>query len=252
MAFNEFTHAIDNQEPIENPAEGESPEAQIGDGEAGSSAEEQSSAQDPNELIRALENDRDQSRQQLRQQEFLNNLLMERQPSIEPIVPDNIQAILDKTAENDFITAAEARALNEYRESVMREDYDMKLMGVQEESFKKDHDDYDDVVNLLVLPAIKNNPRIWDMIRSSGNPAKAAYDYGTMQPLYQEFLRSEAESKANAKTGEVVDKISKNLSRPSTLGSAPIRGRAESDKVREILEMSDEDLEKRIADAKNR
>ena len=256
MAYNEFTHAIDNAEQVQPGAsESEPAEEQVETPEGGASAEspEPSHGKDPNELIRALEADRDSANHRASQAEFVNKILRERYESAEPVreTPSDIQEILNKMGAEDFVTASEVKKLQDYRESIVRGDYEQRIIDMQEDAIREKHDDYEDVLNYLVLPAVKADPSLFEVFRKSKNPAKAAYDFGIMQPAYQEYQRSKAAKSAEAQTSKVVDKISQNLSRPSTLGSTPLKGKTESDKVKDILSMSDEDFEKMIAEAKN-
>lgn len=256
MAFNEFVYAIDNAEPAqETPVEEQVVTEQEPSTEgSGAESSESSPSKDPNELIRALEADRDSANQRASQADFVNRLLMERNERNQPQAetPSDIQEILNKMGADDFVTASEVKRLQDYHAGMLREDYEQKIIDMQEETVRSKHDDYDDVLNYLVLPAVKENPKLWDIFKQSKNPAQAAYDYGIMQPLYKEYLKSQEAKTAQAKTNKVVDKISKNLSRPATLGSISSKGQTESDKVREILDASPEDFEKMIAEAKNR
>lgn len=256
MAFNEFVYAIDNAEPSqETPVEEQVVTEQEPSTEgSGAESSESSPSKDPNELIRALEADRDSANQRASQADFVNRLLMERNERNQPQAetPSDIQEILNKMGADDFVTAAEVKRLQEYRDGMLKDDYEQKIIDMQEESIREKYDDYDDVLNYLVLPKVKENPKLWDIFKQSKNPARAAYEYGTMQPLYKEYLKSQDAKTAKANTNKVVDKISKNLSRPATLGSISSKGQTESDKVREILDASPEDFEKMIAAAKNR
>lgn len=256
MAYNEFTHAIDNADPVQpevDATEIGGEQVETPEGVEPAESTEPSQSKDPNELIRALEADRDSANYRASQSEFVNKILRERYESAEQVrqTPSDIQEILNKMGAEDFVTASEVKRLQDYRESIVRDDYEQRIIDMQEEALQEKHDDYEDVLKCLVLPAVKADPSLFDTFRKSKNPAKAAYDYGCMQPAYQEYLRSKTAKSAEAQTSKVVDKISQNLSRPSTLGSTPLKGKTESDKVKDILSMSDDDFEKMIAEAKN-
>lgn len=223
--------AIENEEIEEEVVEsGEAQEETTADE---SSAEEET--QDPHELIRAMKADRegDQAQiQSIRQQnELLTQMMLN--TGFGDKTPSQSQAN-PKFADDDILTYAEMKQILDERLTPVDKNT-AKIHGqISEENARRQYPDYDDVLEQLVVPMVKANPKLIDIIDSSPNPALMAYRLGTSSEAYIAYQRQNA-------TKKVADKIEKNLSKPKTLSGA---GQTSKPKQKSFSNMSSAEFAK--------
>ena len=129
---------------------------------------------------------------------------------------------------------------------------DIRYGGVVTElEFKTQHSDFDAVVAKYLPKVVKERPDLSRAIRTSGNPALLAYEFVTKCPEYlkdqADGMLSDAEKEATANAA----KIAANAKKPGAASGAPGGGAGEEG-VNFILNMSDDDLEARIATTKSK
>lgn len=192
-------------EPVEEsvPAEGETTTPEGGE------------TQDPNEVIRAMREDREKDRLRIealeKRNEFYQDIAMQtpRRTQDQTLTPKQ-QA---KFQHDDILTYGEIEAEMGSRLGDVNREL-AKLRGqLSEREVKDKYPDYVDVINKHVMPMVTADPRLMEEIDRQPNPALYAYRLGITSEGY---IR---EQKANA-ASKVADKVEKNLSKPATLSVA--------------------------------
>lgn len=209
-----------NDEPDE--VEVPQSESQTSDESAETSGQPESEAadtQDPQELLRAMREDREKDTVKMKaieqQNEFYKNIAMQNmqksQQGQPPMTPQ--QQAAARFQNDDILTYGEMQEeFNSQLGSVQQQMQQMRGQ-MDEELTKTQHPDFADVIDQLVIPMIRANPRLMDEINQQPRPALYAYKLGCMTPEYIAYQQKTA-------TEKVTNKIEKNLSKPKTLGNA--------------------------------
>jgi len=200
--------------------------------------------QDPQELLRAMREDREKDSAKLKafeqQNEFYRNVAMQnmqkQQQNPNQMSPQQQAA---KFQQDDILTYAEMQ--EEFNSQLGTVQQQMQQMRGQmdEELTKTQHPDFEDVIDQLVVPLIRANPKLMDEINQQPRPALYAYKLGCMTPEYIAYQQKTA-------TEKVTSKIEKNLSKPKTLGNAGSTNAKHN--ADDFSKMSSEEFAKRRAE----
>ena len=170
--------------------------------------------QDPNEVIRAMREDREKDRLRVealeKQNEFYRDVAMQTPRRTSDPVPHLTPQQQAKFQHDDILTYGEIEAEMGTRLAEVNKEM-AKLRGqLTEEAVKKQYPDYADVINKHVMPLVTADPRLMEEIDRQPNPALYAYRLGITSEGYIREQKSQAASK-------IADKVEKNLNKPATL-----------------------------------
>jgi hypothetical protein len=218
---NEFVDAI-NEEPA--PVESEeivqtqesSPEA----------------ASDPNELIKALEADKDSTAQDRDLFKYLLNETIGSQPK-----QRDLPEILKGKGPDDYLTAAEQKALFDYQQEQFESKLQADRADRSEEIAMQKYPDYETVVRELTFELVNKDPKLLEAINRSKNPAETAYRIGCSHPIYREYQSQQQVQAGQRKVTEVVDKVKRNLNTVPTLSGVTQKGVSDDDRIKRLQNM---------------
>lgn len=145
--------------------------------------------------------------------------------------------VLSGMEEDDVITVADARKLIASIETRLG-----VVLG--EMQFSTQKGDYQEMITKHLPNVIKANPALAQAIATSANPAVVAYELAKTDPEYQKKAVTDAAERE-------VEQAKKNAGKPGSASQAAGGGGGLS-AVDMYAQMSDVDLEKKIADVKKR
>lgn len=164
------------------------------------------------------------------------------QPKEEPFNLENVKTV------GDFAKYILSESDKRQEARLSEADKVNRIRTTQAEA-RRQHEDYDDVLNESVMPLIKQNPRIYELLRELPDPAEAAYTLGMI-------VRGNASDEASKKKPKVtpearreaVKELSQNELRPKILKAQRKLSAEPSKKLSadEIMSMSDDDFELEI------
>jgi hypothetical protein len=206
--------------------------------------------QDPQEVIAGLQTALEAERQKSKNAEDLIELYKAQgqQRSPQPQQPQQpaVDPAFQGMDDQDIVTFAELK----------------KIMGAKERQFgqvvteldmAQRNSDYYKVVNDHLPNVVKKNPNLIMAIKTSQNPFVLAYELGKTDPKYKESAKGGGngeDAEASKDAGADVKKIIDNASKPGSPSS--VAARRGLSQVSIYQQMSPDDIEKRIAEIKNR
>lgn len=148
--------------------------------------------------------------------------------------------------EDDVLTVREMKnILKKQAESLEREKQALiqSLGGtISEVQMMLTYPDYKDVITKHLPNVLKEKPHLRQAIVNSSNPYMLAYELGKLDP---EYTKSKKMDEIDMKSQKIIE----NLSKPQ-LGGA--KGKGAADLVNHYLNLTDEQLEERIAQIKRK
>ena len=148
--------------------------------------------------------------------------------------------------EGDVLTVGEVKKIFQKKDESFRKEKEDFVRGMvaslSEVQMMIANPDYKDVITKNLPNVLKAKPYLREAIRTSQNPALLAYELGKLDPEYKE-----------KKTGDEIDekakKIIDNLNKPNLGG---VKGGGALELVSQYTNLTDDQLEERIAQIKNK
>jgi hypothetical protein len=173
--------------------------------------------QDPNELLRALDEKYADKISNLEGMLTVRQLKEQRGAKPKPL--------FDNPDPNNYITEDKLQGYLEQALSPIQKENAIFRIERSEERARRDHEDYDEVFkfadkifkndDLARKLGYDNGQDVFDTVMGNKHPAEAAYLLGSLHPEWRQALKEKTMQSANNKESEIVDKTIKNLNRPT-------------------------------------
>lgn len=156
--------------------------------------------------------------------------------------------LLEGMEDDDVVT------VKDVRKAMAGQQDQMKALVVALDT-KSSYPDFNSVVNKYAPILAKERPDLAAAIRSSGNPALLLYESIKLLPQYQKDIAEGQIKNADGKDknlSEEAKKLLENQGKPGAASGAGGGGGTGDEGVAFYLNMSEEDLEKKIEETKNK
>ncbi len=217
-------------EEIQDPAAGDQDDQQ-----------DQEEEKVPVSAVKGIREELNQVKAQLQASQDQVRLYQANAPQQQPQSQEGTQSkpdqVLEGMEDDDVITVADARKLARNLKAEVG-------TVLSELSMAARVPDYEEVISKHLPKVLQANPALAQAIRTSANPAILAYELGKTDPEY-------VKTKAQAAQQQVANQVEKNLKEPGSASAAGGGGGGLS-QADQFARMSDDDLEKHIANVKNR